>query len=279
MGRFRVRGGRRCEARPVNRMPLNSVTGPILLLEIVIAAGAGAAIAAAIVAMWFDNILEAWEGASLLTACAVFVGLTIVMAGTPGFTFMLVILVVGAVAARVLSRAGDRALERRMLDDDERNARQAIQFDYKNAAAHSLLGDVLRKRGRLRDAIVEYEISLNLQPDQPQERRKLETAVQELALQEGIETICPQCKATWPREARTCPECGTPRSKSRRLARWMAAGGMETLVWAGVTLGAVSFLLWIVGLKVLALTAFGAAAWLGGVGILARGLFRLKPGD
>jgi len=260
-------------------MPLTFETGPILLLKIMLAAGAGAAAASAIVAMWFDNILEAWEGASLLVACAIFVGLTIVMAGTPGYILMLLALAVGAVAARVTSRLGDRALERRFLDEDERSAREAIQFDYKNAAAHALLGDVLRKRGRLREAIVEYEVSLNLQPDQPEEHRKLETAVRELALQEGTETICPHCNATWPRGARNCPECGMPRSRGRQFVRWVAAGGLETLVWAGVTIAALSLLLWIVGLKVAALLAFGVAAWLGGVGILARGLSRLKPGD
>jgi tetratricopeptide (TPR) repeat protein len=255
-------------------MEISSETGGVLLAKILLAAGAGTAIAGALVTLWFDGILRAWEAPGLLVGCAAFVGSTIVLADSPAYWAMLLAMVGCGAGVHVVARASERALERGFLDEDEERAKAAMAFDYKNTAAHALLGDVFRKRGKLREAIAEYEVCLQLQPDQLEERRKLERAVQELALQDGLERICPACGARWPKGPDSCPECGRPGTAGQRFARWVAGGGAATFLWAGLAVAAVSLLFWAVGFRSGAVVAFGVAAWLAGLGALARGLRR-----
>ncbi len=66
---------------------------------------------------------------------------------------------------------------RRQFELAETMCSEILRRDPKNAAAHSILGDVARDRGKLKDAIEWYKITLDLDPGSISDRRKLEVVI------------------------------------------------------------------------------------------------------
>ena len=246
---------------------MDAQSGPEIFFKILIAAVAGGAAATVIVTLWLERILAGWETIGLFAGCAVFTGLTIVSAQSPAYWPMLMAMVGIGVGSWIAGRVTERGLQRRLLEDDARKARAAVEFDFKNVAAHSLLGDVHAQRGQWDKAIEEYEISLELEPNQPEERFKLERAVRQLSMAEGRSRECKGCGAEWPKDAEACPECGRSGSLVVAASKWMSGGGVETLGWGALALLAVGVLLLAVQVMAAALVALGAALWLGSMAL------------
>ena len=66
---------------------------------------------------------------------------------------------------------------RRQFELAEAQCSEALRRDPRNAAAHSVLGDIARDRGDLKDAIEWYKLALDLNPGNVPDRRKLEAVI------------------------------------------------------------------------------------------------------
>ncbi|HUU53478.1 MAG TPA: tetratricopeptide repeat protein [Armatimonadota bacterium] len=66
---------------------------------------------------------------------------------------------------------------RRQYELAEAQCSEVLRRDPRNAAAHSVLGDIARDRGDPRDAIEWYKMALDLNPGNTVDRRKLEAAI------------------------------------------------------------------------------------------------------
>lgn len=245
-----------------------------LFFKILVAALAGGAGAIIIVTLWLERILAGWEAIGLFTGCVIFTGLTISAATGPAYFLMLLAMVGIAGGCWIGTRLSERSLRKRLIEEDETKARKALEFDYNNVAAHSLLADVYARRGQWAKAIEEYEISLELQPGQPEERFKLEQAVRRLSIAEGRSRECPSCGAEWPKESQTCPECGRSSRAVVLLRKWLTGGGVETLGWGAIAILAIGVLLLTVQLLAAALAVLAVALWLGSIALVGWRYFK-----
>jgi len=66
---------------------------------------------------------------------------------------------------------------RRQFDLAEAQCSEVLRNDPENAGAHSVMGDIVRDRGKLKDAIEWYKLALDLDPGNISDRRKLEAVI------------------------------------------------------------------------------------------------------
>lgn len=69
---------------------------------------------------------------------------------------------------------------RRQYQLAEAQCSEIIRRDPNNAAAHSVLGDIARDQGKLRDAIEWYKMALDLNPGNVSDRKKLEEVIDQV---------------------------------------------------------------------------------------------------
>ncbi len=69
---------------------------------------------------------------------------------------------------------------RRQYQLAEAQCSEVLRRDPTNAAAHSVLGDIARDQGKLRDAIEWYKMALDLNPGNVSDRKKLEAVIDQV---------------------------------------------------------------------------------------------------
>lgn len=160
-----------------------------------------------IVSAWFDRRLSGGQAVLLLVGLLSLEFLTMGLAG-PG----VLLLGTAVFGAGALAWAIFRIRERRLADsfdeEDTARCRAALEFDPKNVAAHSLLGDIHRRRGELEQAIEEYRDALRLDPSLGPERFWVRRLQQDLERRGRRDMACPRCGALRPEKVDACPQCG-----------------------------------------------------------------------
>lgn len=117
------------------------------------------------------------------------------------------LLCAGAVAIWALHRISEQRI-RRYLDEQEIERYKAtISRDPKNAAAHSMLGDVYLRLKRYDEAIKEFEEVLRLDPTSQSDKYKLRLAAEKKREAELNGVACPRCHAINPRLSAQCLKC------------------------------------------------------------------------
>ncbi len=153
-----------------------------------------------VMASWFARRIRGWEAAALLAVMlgVLYFSVSMVFNGNP----VGMLLPLGALLM-------DRRAYEQFDDEDIIRYREAIAQDPNNIAAHSLLADLLRKMGRLEEAIEEYEAALALDGSLKEEKYWLEHCRKELEQQDpGAEMTCPRCGAHRAHGEAVCKECG-----------------------------------------------------------------------
>jgi hypothetical protein len=75
---------------------------------------------------------------------------------------------------------------RRQFDLAEAQCSEVLRSDPRNAGAHSVMGDIARHRGKLKDAIEWYKLALDLDPGNVSDRRKLEAVIDKVYPREKV---------------------------------------------------------------------------------------------
>jgi hypothetical protein len=75
---------------------------------------------------------------------------------------------------------------RRQFDLAEAQCSSVLRSDPKSAGAHSVMGDIARDRGELKDAIEWYKLALDLDPGNVSDRRKLEAVIDKVYPRERV---------------------------------------------------------------------------------------------
>jgi len=209
-----------------------------------------------------EREVETWQGVAGMALGFSLTAVAISLAASPWYYPVVAAIILAAVVWQVGCVIAARIQQERMLEDDARRYREAIAFDAKNAAAHTFLAAVYRKQGRLHDAVSEYEIALQLDPQDAPVRHDLNTLLHELR---GADTpsACPRCEAALDKSGKTCAQCGWSRSTVKGWREVHASGALKHGVIYGLLAGAA---VWIVSLA-LGISAeftltFVLAAWL-----------------
>jgi hypothetical protein len=202
----------------------------LLILKAAVAGFIGAGLLLGVVGLCLDRRLEPWEAVAL--GGLVLAGMAIAITSTSPVTFLGVIFLLVAVplAVQAFSRLTERQVTERLLRVDETRARALIEADPRNAAAHSLLGDIYRRRGQMEEAVEQYEEAVRLMPDSQQERWKLGRASKELSLQERGARLCPMCGGEIDRGQRRCPHCDYTLSVAEGLREWTQTRGLQRTI-------------------------------------------------
>ena len=216
----------------------------ILLWKWMIASLAGGFLLVRSLYAMLEREVETWQGVLGMSLGFGLTAVAISLAASPWYYPVVVAIILAAVVWQVGLVVVSRVQQEQMLEDDARRYREAIEFDAKNAAAHAFLAAVYRKQGRLHDAISEYEIALQLDPQDAKVRHDLKALLQELR---GADTppACPRCEAPLDKSGKTCPECGWSRSTVRGLREVHASGALKHGLKYGLLASAA---VWIVSL-------------------------------
>ena len=78
---------------------------------------------------------------------------------------------------------------RKQWDLAEAKCSEALRRDPSNATAHSVMGDIMRDQGRLRDAVEWYKMALDRNPASVSDRRKLEDVIDRVFPHRPSETV------------------------------------------------------------------------------------------
>ncbi len=78
---------------------------------------------------------------------------------------------------------------RRQYELAEAQCSEVLRREPANATAHSIMGDIARDRGDLRDAIEWYKMALDLNPGNMADRRKLESAIDRVYARDGSSVL------------------------------------------------------------------------------------------
>jgi hypothetical protein len=78
---------------------------------------------------------------------------------------------------------------RRQYELAEAQCSEVLRRAPRNATAHSIMGDIARDRGDLRDAIEWYKMALDLNPGNMADRRKLESAIDRVYARDGSSVL------------------------------------------------------------------------------------------
>ena len=222
---------------------VNEFTGAVLLLKWMLASAVVAPVVVRGVGAILEHDLEVWQGLASIGLGLSLGVVTIVLALTPWYWPLLLLIVLLDVAVYMGRHLEERVRARRMAEEDIARYREAIEFDEKNAAAHAYLARVYRKQGRLHDAIAEYEQALELDANDAEARRELKTLVAEVQAVEAPPK-CPRCESPLDASGKTCPECGWSRSTIEGLRDVYASGVVKQgLIWGFVVSTAVGIAL------------------------------------
>lgn len=156
----------------------------------------------------FEKELELWEAVLLLCIDVILLSFAIKFSSSIWLFFILAGVGGVMLAAHFLPEVFSRKYRRQMWEQDIIRFQKGIDFDSKNVAAYSYLGDTYIKLGRLDEAIESYRKALDIDPKLIEERKKLEKALAEKALYSTTEMICPRCQLSRPPKIKVCPSCG-----------------------------------------------------------------------
>lgn len=204
-----------------------------ILMAGVVAFG-GAGLLLAVVGLWLDRRVEAWEAAVLGVVVLAAMAFAITTTSAPVFLGVMFLFVAVPVCLGRLGRLAERQSTERLLGQDETRAHELVAADPQNAAAYSLLGDVYRRRGELDKAVEHYARAVELSPDSTEERFKLEKTSKELSLQERGAQLCPMCREEIDRRQRRCPHCNYTLSLAEGLREWTQARGPRKALTASL---------------------------------------------
>ncbi|MCS7254256.1 MAG: tetratricopeptide repeat protein [Armatimonadota bacterium] len=113
----------------------------------------------------------------------------------------------GVVVLWALHRISEERIRRHLLKQEIERYKATIRRDPKNAAAHSMLGDVYLKMKRYDEAIKEFEEALKLDPMSQSDRYKLKLATEKKREAELKGVTCPRCHEINSRIRARCQQC------------------------------------------------------------------------
>ena len=105
-------------------------------------------------------------------------------------------------------------------DEAVEHCMAALRLSPENASAHSLLGDIYENQGRLDDAIQWYRMALDVNPDSPADRLKLDRLLE--AKQRVLTTAHPHSDFTPLAPITLQPQAAPGLRSPERLLRWGA---------------------------------------------------------
>jgi tetratricopeptide (TPR) repeat protein len=212
----------------------------------------------------FEKELAAWEALIGIIGIIAFAGVAIKLSKTIWFLPFLGIIGVAAALITFLPPLLSDKKRREMWIKDLAKYRHALDFDPKNVAAYSFLGDTYTKLGDYDQAVENYRKALELDPTLVEEKQKLAFAMQDKAKTAGNAMFCPRCQTARSAKSDTCPACDRvfsfdetisynfhhlPKPEQRKYL--LAGGGILLLV----------LFLWLVGVGILAFLVFLVLAW------------------
>ncbi|MFA4043946.1 MAG: hypothetical protein HZRFUVUK_000728 [Candidatus Fervidibacterota bacterium] len=164
-------------------------------------------VASAIVGRLVEGELSATEGVIVILLPIVSLVLALIWWKNSLIVLLSCSLCLGVVMLWVLHHISEQRI-RRWLDEQEIERYKAtIKSDPKNAAAHSMLGDVYFRLKRYDEAIKEFEEALKLDPLSQSDRYKLRLAKEKKLEAELKGVACPRCHNINPRIAARCQKC------------------------------------------------------------------------
>jgi tetratricopeptide (TPR) repeat protein len=164
-------------------------------------------VASAIVGRLVEGELSATEGVIVILLPIVSLVLALIWWKNSLIVLLSCSLCLGVVMLWVLHHISEQRI-RRWLDEQEIERYKAtIKSDPKNAAAHSMLGDVYLRLKRYDEAIKEFEEALKLDPLSQSDRYKLRLAKEKKLEAELRGVACPRCHNINPRIAARCQKC------------------------------------------------------------------------
>jgi tetratricopeptide (TPR) repeat protein len=161
-----------------------------------------------LIVAWFDRELAAWEAALLLCALLGFGSLALKLSDSLWFYPLLagtliVMMILRTIPARIAERR-----KQEMLQADIEAYQKALDFDPRNVAAYSFLGDTYMRTGDVDRAIEYYRKALEVDPKLLEEKKKLEKAERRKWIESGVAMFCRRCFRPRQPGHRICPECG-----------------------------------------------------------------------
>ncbi len=99
----------------------------------------------------------------------------------------------------------------------ESKCSELLKEEPENAAAYSLMGDILRDQDRVQDAIEWYKLAVDRNPAGESDRRKLEVLIEQRFSEPRGACVMTQAKSLVTRWARPRPEEGRP---ARPVCNW-----------------------------------------------------------
>lgn len=215
---------------------------------------------------WLERELAAWEAVVGVFAALALLGLAIKLSDTLWSLVLLAgVIAVGAVLFRYMPELTGKKRVRQMMQADIEMYEKALQFDPRNVAAHSFLGDKYIQLGQLDLAIEHYRKALELDPKLGSERKKLANALRERELQGGKVTLCERCQQPVPPGSDACPECGYTTTEKELASRWRSIPRAQARLVAAIGAGGVGLacIFWALKLASLAqLTVLALAIYL-----------------
>jgi len=194
-------------------------TAAILLMKVALVSFLAGGGAYWILSAWMNRALSATEAVMLMIGLILVTFFLVSYALSQGFgaVFAMLLLIAAAVVGMShYSRVADRKLSQRFDDEDIATYREALELDPTNAAAHSLLADLYRRREQYELALQEYEEAVRIAPTLQEERYWVGRLKDKLSgIERGgkipgeeMDTPCPVCRAIVPAYAERCQECG-----------------------------------------------------------------------
>jgi len=215
-----------------------------------------------------EKELSLWEAAIIMIGILLFASIAIKLSKTVFFLPFLALMGVIAIVVPQSLAVMNRRRKQRLIERNIQRYQHALNFDPKNVAAHSYLGDTYMKLAQFNLAIEHYEKALELDPKLSVEKHKLERAQRELKLQTGKHELCPRCSAERPPGISVCVNCGIPFSTDETILynfRRLPKGESFTILLTSGLMLLLAFCFSILGL-----------GWLGFLAFIALGIYSYK---
>lgn len=217
-----------------------------------------------IISAAFEKELQPWEAVLLLAVDLLLLGVAVKLTGTAWL--FLFLLLVGATLAVVeyLPVIFSQKHRRELWESDILRFQKGIDFDPKNVAAYSYLGDTYMKLGRFSEAVESYRKAVDLEPNSIEEKKKLEKALAEHVWSSTKEMLCPRCQLPRARGVNVCSGCGREfsfdetlsynlrRTPQRQLLQLVLAGFAGIGIAVAMAMIGLPWLGWIIAFIVLA---------------------------